>query len=148
MAVIAISSALGMLVAREMHKYHPVLLGLAICSRADRVLDGGAMIQLADAHAGHLSDRAGLDAGTGPHLINGLYDMIENNMQTDPPPEALPPAFRSRRRWASSADGSLCMTTVPPSTVADQPIPFGMDIVLAGVASVASAPSITRPGGH
>ena len=138
MAVITISSALGMLARQEMHKYHPVLFALPFVAALIGSLMGGAVIQLGWTHTpGICLIVPALMLVPGPHLINGLYDMIENNMQTGIPRLGLAAGILVAAAMGIFLGGwiTLGMTTVPPSTVADQPIPLWLDVVLAGVAS-------------
>jgi uncharacterized membrane protein YjjP (DUF1212 family) len=138
MAVIAISSALGMLARQEMHKYHPVLFALPFVAALIGSLMGGMLIRLGWTHTpGICLIVPALMLVPGPHLINGLYDMIENNMQTGIPRLGLAAGILVAAAMGIFLGGwiTLGMTTVPPSTVPDQVIPLWLDIVLAGVAS-------------
>ncbi|MDP5239888.1 threonine/serine exporter family protein [Uliginosibacterium sp. 31-16] len=138
MAVIALSSALGMLARQEMHRYHPVLFAMPFVAALIGSLLGGIVILLGWTQTpGICLIVPALMLVPGPHLINGLYDMLENNMQTGIPRLGLSAGILVAAAMGIFLGGwlTLGMTTVPPSTVAAQPIPLWLDIVLAGVAS-------------
>lgn len=139
MAVIATSSALGMLARQEMHKYHPVLFALPFVAALIGSLMGGMLIRLGWTHTpGICLIVPALMLVPGPHLINGLYDMIENNMQTGIPRLGLAAGILVAAAMGIFLGGwlTLGLTTVPPSMIfSQQPIPLWLDIVLAGVAS-------------
>lgn len=138
MAVIALSSALGMLARQELHKYHPVLFALPFVAALIGSLMGGAVILLG------WTDTPGiclivpaLMLVPGPHLINGLYDMIENNMQTGIPRLGLAAGILVAAAMGIFLGGwaTLGMTTVPIYKINLAPIPLWLDVVLAGIAS-------------
>lgn len=138
MAVISLSSALGMLVRQEMHKHHPVLFALPFVAALIGSLMGGGVILLGWTQTpGICLIVPALMLVPGPHLINGLYDMLENNMQTGIPRLGLSAGILVAAAMGIFLGGwlTLGMTTVPPSTVAAQPIPLWLDVLLAGVAS-------------
>ncbi|GAB2881934.1 hypothetical protein GCM10027046_07850 [Uliginosibacterium flavum] len=138
MAVISASSALGMLVRQEMHKHHPVLFALPFVAALIGSLMGGVVILLGWTQTpGICLIVPALMLVPGPHLINGLYDMLENNMQTGIPRLGLSAGILVAAAMGIFLGGwlTLGMTTVPPSTVAAQPISLWLDIVLAGVAA-------------
>jgi len=138
MAAISASSALGMLVRQEMHKHHPVLFALPFVAALIGSLMGGVVILLGWTQTpGICLIVPALMLVPGPHLINGLYDMLENNMQTGIPRLGLSAGILVAAAAGIFLGGwlTLGMTTVPPSTVAAQPISLWLDIVLAGVAA-------------
>ena len=138
MAVIALSSALGMLARQEMHRYHPVLFAMPFVAALIGSLLGGIVILLGWTQTpGICLIVPALMLVPGPHLINGLYDMLENNMQTGIPRLGLSAGILVAAAMGIFLGGwlTLGMTTVPPSTVPAQPITLWLDILLAGVAA-------------
>ncbi len=139
MAVIALSSALGMLVRQEMHKHHPVLFALPFVAALIGSLMGGAVIQLGWTETpGICLIVPALMLVPGPHLINGLYDMIENNMQTGIPRLGLAAGILVAAAMGIFLGGwiTLGMTTVPIyKGIVLAPIPLWQDVLLAGVAA-------------
>lgn len=140
MAVIALSSALGMLVRQQMHKHHPVLFALPFVAALIGSLMGGAVILLGWTETpGICLIVPALMLVPGPHLINGLYDMIENNMQTGIPRLGLAAGILVAAAMGIFLGGwaTLGMTTVPVSInkIALAPMPLWLDVVLAGIAS-------------
>lgn len=136
--VISLASALGMLARQELHKYHPVLFALPFSAALIGSLLGGLVILLGWTQTpGICLIVPALMLVPGPHLINGLYDMLENNMQTGIPRLGLSAGILVAAAAGIFLGGwlTLGMTTVPPTTVAVQPIPLWLDIALAGVAA-------------
>ncbi|MDQ7990062.1 MAG: threonine/serine exporter family protein [Candidatus Dactylopiibacterium sp.] len=138
MAVISLSSALGMLARQAMHRFHPVLFALPFVAALIGSLMGGAVIQLGwTATPGICLIVPALMLVPGPHLINGLYDMLENNMQA-----GLSRLGLAAGILVAAAMGiflgawiMLDFTTVPIYKIASAPIPLWADVLLAGVAS-------------
>lgn len=138
MAVISIASALGMLARQEMHRFHPVLFALPFVAALIGSLMGGVVIQQGWTHTpGICLIVPALMLVPGPHLINGLYDMIENNMQTGIPRLGLAAGILVAAAMGIFLGGwlTLGMTTVPPWKGSAVPIPLWLDVLLAGVAS-------------
>lgn len=138
MAVISLSSALGMLARQELHKFHPVLFALPFVAALIGSLMGGAVIQLGwTSTPGICLIVPALMLVPGPHLINGLYDMVENNMQTGVARLGLAAGILVAAAAGIFVGGWLMMgmTTVPIYTIKLAPIPLWADVLLAGVAS-------------
>lgn len=138
MAVISLSSALGMLARQYMHRFHPVLFALPFVAALIGSLCGGLLIL-----AGATTTPAiclivpALMLVPGPHMINALYDMLENNMQTGIPRIGLSLGILVAAAAGIFVGGwvTLGMKTVPIYTIAMAPIPLWLDVILAGVAS-------------
>lgn len=138
MAVISVASALGMLARQAMHRFHPVLFALPFVAALIGSLMGGVVIRQGWTLApGICLIVPALMLVPGPHLINGLYDMIENNMQTGLPRLGLAVGILVAAALGIFLGGWLMlgMTTVPPWEGARIPIPLWLDVVLAGVAA-------------
>lgn len=138
MAVISISSALGLIVRQELHRHHPVLFALPFVAALIGSLLGGIVIRMGwTSTPGICLIVPALMLVPGPHLINGLYDMIENNMQNGLARLGLAVGI-----LVAAAAGifvgawmTLGMTTVPIYKILSAPIPLWVDVILAGVAS-------------
>lgn len=140
MAVISLASALGMLARQELHRFHPVLFALPFAAALIGSLMGGAVILLGWTQTpGICLIVPALMLVPGPHLINGLYDMIENNMQTGIPRLGLAAGILLAAAMGIFLGGwlTLGMTTVPPWTMQAGTVPLWLDVLLAGVASCA-----------
>ncbi|MBS1210236.1 MAG: yjjP [Proteobacteria bacterium] len=138
MVVISLSSALGMLARQYLHKYHPVLFAMPFVAALIGSVMGGLVIRLGwTSTPGICLIVPALMLVPGPHLINGLYDMLENNMQTGIPRLGLSAGILVAAAMGIFLGGwlTLGMTTVPPWTGSAQPIPLWGDVLLAGVAS-------------
>lgn len=138
MAVVALSAAAGMLARQFMHRFHPVLFALPFVAALIGSLMGGVAILLGWTHTpGICLIVPALMLVPGPHLINGLYDMLANSMQTGVPRFGLAIGILVAAAMGIFLGGwvTLGMTTVPPWQGAAQPIPLWLDVVLAGVAS-------------
>lgn len=138
MAVIALSSAIGMLVRQYMHRFHPVLFALPFVAALIGSLMGGVVIRLGWTETpGICLIVPALMLVPGPHLINGLYDMLENNMQTGLPRFGLAAGILVAAAMGIFLGGwlTLGLSTVPPWMAVAQPIPLWLDILLAGVAA-------------
>jgi uncharacterized membrane protein YjjP (DUF1212 family) len=138
MVVIAVSAALGMLARQCLHRFNPVLFALPFVAALIGSLSGGLVIRAGWTHTpGICLMVPALMLVPGPHLINGLYDMIENNMQTGLPRFGLAIGILVAAAMGIFLGGwiTLGLTTVPPWEGAAQPIPLWLDVLLAGVAS-------------
>lgn len=138
MTVISLASALGLLARQELGKRHFILFALPFAAAFIGSTLGGIVIWLGWTHTpGICLIVPALMLVPGPHLINGLYDMIENNMQTAIPRLGLACAILVAAAMGIFLGGwlTLGMTTVPPWKGSAVPIPLWLDVVLAGVAS-------------
>lgn len=138
MAVIALSSALGMLARQAMHRFQPVLFALPFVAALIGSLMGATVILLGWTHTpGICLIVPALMLVPGPHLINGLYDMIENNMLTGIARLGLSAGILVAAAMGIFLGGWLIlgMATVPTWKSNTVLIPLWLDVVLAGVAS-------------
>ena len=138
MTVIALASALGMLVRQAMHRFNPVLFALPFAAALIGSLMGGAVILLGWTHTpGVCLIVPALMLVPGPHLINGLYDMLENNMLTGIARLGLSAGILVAAAMGIFLGGwlTLGMATAPTWNSSTVPIPLWLDVVLAGVAS-------------
>lgn len=136
--VISLAAALGLLVRQEMGKRHMMLFALPFTAALIGSLSGGLLIRFGGTMTpGICLIVPALMLVPGPHLINGLYDVIENNMQTGIPRFALATGILVAAAMGIFLGGwlTLGMTTVPPHQVAPADIPLWLDVLLAGVAS-------------
>ncbi|MEN3111507.1 threonine/serine exporter ThrE family protein [Uliginosibacterium paludis] len=140
MAVISLSSALGLLLRQELHKHHPVLFALPFVAALTGSLLGGMVIRMGWTQTpGICLIVPALMLVPGPHLINGLYDMLENNMQTGLSRLGLALGILVAAAAGVFAGGylTLGMTTAPIYHIELAPISLWLDVILAGVASCA-----------
>ena len=84
----------------------------------------------------------------GPHLINGVHDMLENHMQTGICRLALALAILTAAALGVALGGWLALG---PETLSTSPseatrLTLPLDAALAGVAACGSVPSTTHPG--
>lgn len=138
MIVIALSSAAGMFARQFMHRFDPVLFALPFVAALIGSLAGGIVIRAGWTQTpGICLIVPALMLVPGPHLINGLYDMIENNMQTGIPRFGLAAGILVAAALGIFLGGwiMLGLTTVPPWQGARIPIPLWLDVFLAGVAA-------------
>ncbi|MEC5400216.1 threonine/serine ThrE exporter family protein [Uliginosibacterium sp. H1] len=138
MVVTGVSSALGLLLRQEMGKRHMMLLSLPFSAAfVGSVLGGIVILMEWTSTPGICLIVPALMLVPGPHLINGLYDTLENHLQT-----GMARLFLALGILLAAALGIflgawlvLGATVVPPWQGPAQPIPLWMDVVLAGVAS-------------
>ncbi|MDQ8023207.1 MAG: threonine/serine exporter family protein [Moraxellaceae bacterium] len=138
MTVIGISSALGLLLRQEMGKRHMMLLSLPFSAAfVGSVLGGIVILMEWTSTPGICLIVPALMLVPGPHLINGLYDTLENHLQT-----GMARLFLALGILLSAALGIflgawlvLGATVVPPWHGSAQAIPLWLDVVLAGMAS-------------
>lgn len=150
MLVIALSSAAGMLARQYMHRFHPVLFALPFVAALIGSLCGGVVIRAGWTNTpGICLIVPALMLVPGPHLINGLYDMIENNMQTGLGRFGLAVGILFAAALGIFLGGwiTLGLTTVPPWQGARVPIPLWLDVLLAGVAACGFGAFYNAPWG-
>jgi uncharacterized membrane protein YjjP (DUF1212 family) len=138
MAAISVASALGLLARQELAKRHFILFALPFTAAFIGSVVGGLAILMGWTRTpGICLIVPALMLVPGPHLINGLYDMIENNMQTGIPRLGLACSILVAAAMGIFLGGwlTLGMTTVPPWKSGAVPISLWLDIALAGVAS-------------
>lgn len=137
-AIVALASALGLLARQELAKRHVLLFALPFTAALIGSLLGGALITLGGTTTpGICLIVPALMLVPGPHLINGLYDIIENNMQTGIPRFGLAAGILVAAAMGIFLGGwiTLGMTTVPPHHGAPADISLWLDVVLAGIAA-------------
>ncbi len=137
-AVSGVSSALGLLVRQELAKRHVVLFALPFTAALIGSILGGLVIRAGwTATPGFCLMVPALMLVPGPHLINGLYDMLENHMQTGIARLGLATGILVAAALGVFLGGwlTLGMTTVSATPSPDANITLLVDIVLAGVAA-------------
>lgn len=137
-AVVALSSALGLLARQELAKHHVLLFALPFSAALVGSLLGGYVIFLGWTHTpGICLIVPALMLVPGPHMINGLYDIIENHLQTGIPRLGLATGILIAAAMGIFLGGwlTLGMTTVPPHRGAPADIGLALDVVLAGFAA-------------
>ncbi|GAA5160341.1 threonine/serine ThrE exporter family protein [Viridibacterium curvum] len=138
MSVIALSSALGLLVRQELAKRHVMLFALPFTAALIGSLLGGSVIALGwTTTPGICLIVPALMLVPGPHLINALYDVVENHMQTGVPRLALACTILLAAAMGIFLGGwiTLGMSTVPPWHTPADAIPLWLDVLLAGIAA-------------
>lgn len=138
MGVIGVSSAAGLLFRQMLAKHHVMLFALPFSAALIGALFGGIVIRLGWTQTpGICLIVPALMLVPGPHLINALYDIVENHMQTGLPRLALASTILLAAAMGIFLGGwlTLGMTTVPPWNTPSTPIPLWLDVVLAGAAS-------------
>ncbi len=138
MIVSGVSSSLGLLVRQELAKRHVLLFALPFSAALIGALCGGLAILAGWTQTpGFCLMVPALMLVPGPHLINGLYDMLENHMQTGLARLGLAAGILTAAALGVFLGGwlTLGMTTAAavPSDVA--PLNLAIDVVLAGMAA-------------
>lgn len=143
-----LSSGLGLLVRHELARRHVLLFALPFAGALVGSLTGGVAIRLG------LTTTPGLCLLVpflmlvpGPHLINGVYDMTENHMQTGLSRLALASVLLFGASLGIYIGARL---TVGTATFSAQPseevvVTFAHDVVLAGVASCGFGVAFNTP---
>ncbi len=136
--VTGVSSAIGLLVRQELGKRHFILFALPFSAALIGASCGGIVILAGWTQTpGYCLMVPALMLVPGPHLINGLYDMLENHMQTGLARLGLAAGVLTSAALGVFLGGwlTLGMTTAAaePSNVA--PLNLLIDVLLAGMAS-------------
>lgn len=138
MLVTGVSSAAGLLARQEMAKRHVMLLAMPFTAALIGSVFGGLFILF------ELTKTPGiclivpaLMLVPGPHLINGLLDTVENNLQTGVSRLWLAAGILVAAAMGIFLGGwlTLGMTTVPPWESSAVYIPLWLDVILAGIAA-------------
>jgi uncharacterized membrane protein YjjP (DUF1212 family) len=138
MLVIGFSSAAGLLARQEMAKRHMSLFTLPFTAAFIGAVCGGLLI------CAGLTSTPGiclivpaLMLVPGPHFINSLHDIVENNMTSGLARLTLAAAILISASLGIFFGGwlTLGMTTVPPWDNAAVHIPLWADVILAGIAA-------------
>lgn len=137
-AVSGVSSALGLLARQELARRHVVLFAMPFTAALIGSLLGGLVIRAGWTHTpGFCLMVPALMLVPGPHLINGLYDMLENHMQTGISRLGLAVGILVAAALGVFLGGwlALGMTTVSAVPAADAVITLPTDVLLAGMAA-------------
>jgi uncharacterized membrane protein YjjP (DUF1212 family) len=136
--VIGLASALGLLVRQEMAKHHVSLFVLPFVAAFIGALTGGLLIRAGwTTTPGICLIVPALMLVPGPHFINSLHDIVENNMTTGLARLGLACTIMLAASLGIFLGGwlTLGMTTVPPWDNSASQIPLWADVILAGVAA-------------
>jgi len=137
-AVSGVSSGLGLLARQELAKRHVVLFAMPFTAALIGSVLGGLVIRAGwTATPGFCLMVPALMLVPGPHLINGLYDMLENHMQTGIARLGLASGILVAAALGVFLGGwlTLGMTTVSAVPSPDANITLLVDVLLAGVAA-------------
>jgi uncharacterized membrane protein YjjP (DUF1212 family) len=136
--VSGVSSALGLIARRELARRSEILFVQPFMAGLIGALIGGLAIRLGWTQTpGLCLIVPALMLVPGPHLINGVYDMLENHMQTGVCRLALAVAILTTTALGVVLGGWL---TLGPAAVSTSPseavrLTLPLDVVLAGVAA-------------
>ncbi|MDB5815986.1 MAG: yjjP [Rhodocyclales bacterium] len=138
MLVIGSASAAGLLARQALAKRHVSLFALPFVAAFIGALSGGLLIRAGlTTTPGICLIVPALMLVPGPHFINSLHDILDNNMTTGLARCGLAITIMVAASLGIFLGGwlTLGMTTVPPwdSTVAH--IPLWADVILAGIAA-------------
>ena len=138
MLVIGLASAAGLLARQQLAKRHVSLFALPCVAAFIGALAGGLLIRAGwTTTPGICLIVPALMLVPGPHFINSLHDMVENNMTTGLARLGLASAIMLAASMGIFLGGwlTLGMTTVPPWDSSITHIPLWADVVLAGIAA-------------
>lgn len=137
-ATVTLSSALGLLARQELARRHVILFALPFAAALIGSLLGGYVIFLGwTSTPGICLIVPALMLVPGPHLINGLYDVLENHLPTGIARLGLASGLLLAAAMGIFLGGwlTLGMTTVPPHSGPPADISLALDVVLAGIAA-------------
>jgi uncharacterized membrane protein YjjP (DUF1212 family) len=130
---VGVASALGLLARQELAKRHVALFALPFTAALIGSVLGGLVIAAGwTITPGICLIVPALMLVPGPHLINTLYDAIENNLQTAIPRLGLAAGILLAAAAGIFLGGWL---TLPPGHSNVLPITLATDILLAGIAA-------------
>jgi uncharacterized membrane protein YjjP (DUF1212 family) len=135
---IAFASATGLLVRQQLAKRHVALFALPFVAAFIGALIGGLLIRAGlTATPGICLIVPALMLVPGPHFINSLHDIVENNMTTGLARFGLAVSIMVAASLGIFVGGwlTLGMTTVPPWDSTITHIPLWADVLLAGIAA-------------
>jgi uncharacterized membrane protein YjjP (DUF1212 family) len=138
MLVIGLASAAGLLARQELAKRHISLFALPFVAAFIGALTGGLLIRAGlTTTPGICLIVPALMLVPGPHFINSLHDILDNNMTTGLARCGLALAIMVAASLGIFLGGwlTLGMTTVPPWDSSVAHIPLWADVILAGVAA-------------
>lgn len=138
MIEIGLASALGLLARQQMAKRHFALFALPFVAAFIGSLMGGLLIRAGfTTTPGICLIVPALMLVPGPHFINSLHDIVENNMTTGLARFGLAVAIMVAASLGIFVGGwiTLGMTTVPPWDSSIAQIPLWADVMLAGIAA-------------
>lgn len=137
-AVSGVSSALGLLARQELAKRHVVLFALPFTAALIGAVLGGLVIRAGWTETpGFCLMVPALMLVPGPHLINGVYDIVENHMQTGLSRLTLAAGILCGAALGVFLGGwlTLGMTAVEAHPSDDVVLTLGLDVTLAGLAA-------------
>jgi uncharacterized membrane protein YjjP (DUF1212 family) len=147
-AVSGVSSALGLVARQELARRRAILPLLPFTAALMGAVLGGVVIRLGwTATPGSCLMVPALMLVPGPHLINGLYDMLENHMQTGLSRLGLAAVILAAAALGVSLGGWITVgtTTVSATPAEGVVVTFALDLVLAGMASCGFGASYNAP---
>ena len=135
--VVGLASALGLLARQELARHTHILLALPFSAALIGSLLGGLFIRMGWTMTPSICLIVpALMLVPGPHLINSLYDTMENNMQTGLPRLWLALSILAAASLGILLGGRLMldMNTIPAWNGSGV-VPLWLDMLLAGIAS-------------
>lgn len=135
--VVGLASALGLLARQEIARHSQILLALPFTAALIGSLLGGLFIRMGWTQTQSICLIVpALMLVPGPHLINGLYDTIENNIQTGLPRLWLALSILVAASLGILIGGRLTldMNTIP-AWYGGGTVPLWLDMLLAGIVS-------------
>ena len=147
-AIIGVSSALGLLARQELAKRHVMLFALPFTAALIGSVLGGLLIRFGGTVTpGICLIVPALMLVPGPHLINAMYDIVENNIQTGLPRLMLACTILLAAAMGIFLGGWLTIgtSTVPPWHSRGTEISLLLDVLLAGMASCGFAAFYNAP---
>lgn len=139
-AVSGTSAALGLLARQELAKRHVIFSLLPLVAAFVGAFLGGIVIRLGwTATPGFCLLVPALMLVPGPHLINAVYDMLENHVQTGLSRLGLAAVVLAAAALGIFLGGwlTLGLTTVDATPSNAMATTFGLEVLLAGVAACA-----------
>ncbi|WP_417069292.1 threonine/serine ThrE exporter family protein [Niveibacterium terrae] len=146
--VSGLSSGLGVLARLALARHHPVLFAMPFSAALIGAVMGGTVIRLGWTETpGFCLMVPALMLVPGPHLINGLYDMVENHMQTGISRLGLAAGILVAAAMGIFLGGWLVlgMTTVSARPSEAVHMTLALDVLLAGVAACGFGLAFNEP---
>lgn len=142
-----VSSGLGLLARRELARRHVLLFALPFTAAFIGALIGGIAIRLGFTATGLCLLVPFLMIVPGPHLINGVYDMTENHIQTGLSRLGLATVllFGAALGVYIGARLTLGTATFSAQPSEDVIVTFAHDVILAGIASCGFGVAFNAP---
>lgn len=146
--VSGLASGLGVLARQALAKHKPVLFAMPFTATLIGALMGGVVIRMGWTQTpGFCLMVPALMLVPGPHLINGLYDMVENHMQTGLSRLGLAAGILVAAAMGIFLGGwlTLGMTTVSAHPSEAVHMTLALDVLLAGVAACGFGLAFNEP---